>query len=176
MLGALTLSVILSIFAVAGYRVYERDLPAKSAAHRIAHTYSMARSMAIARNGTFTVKFDRKQDNWWIDETTAAGDLLFARVDSTEKLGEKVRITNIQFGLPQEDGEDIFIDNPVVGDQVAVRFFPDGSSDQVSVYLKPVERLDENNPADTYTVRLYGPTGQSRVFPGEERAPTSFQP
>ena len=150
-MGAIVLSMILTVVAFAGYRVYEREMPTKFMARRLTSTFSMARASAIAHNSTFTVKIDRKHENFWLDETTAGGAILVPKVTSPEQFDEKVEIKSIIFGQ----------NSATTAEVTHIHFYADGSSDDVNLALI----LKGQSGANTYTVRLYGPTGLSRVIP-----------
>jgi hypothetical protein len=149
LLGAMVLSLILLTVGMAGFRLYERELPLSGAAGRLTHGLATARTMAIARNSTFTVVIDRRFNHYYIDETDRFGGVLAPQVVAPESFGEQVIVESIL---------------PLNASVVRARFFPDGSSDELYIHMKLANRVNSNDEADVTTVRLYGPTGQSRVF------------
>jgi Tfp pilus assembly protein FimT len=156
-IGAVVISMVLSVIAVAGYRIYQRDLPLREGARRLAHTFSTARAFAISNNSVYTVQIDRQYHNFWIDETNAVGVPILPKVTRPEPLDDRVRINDILFGANSAVG---------VASLTPVRFFSDGSSDDVRVFMNLAD-VQTTDSASICTVRLYGPTGQSRIFEGE---------
>lgn len=154
LMGAVVLSMILSVVAITSYRLYERELPVKYAARRLSHAMATARTMAVANSSIYTVQIDRAYHNFWIDETDEFGQPTVAKVVSPESLDPKVQIDGVQFGST---------DSSLYNNVTSVRFFSDGSSDDVSVTLKMLAD-NAQDPKNIFTVRLYGPTGQSKVF------------
>ena len=148
-LGALVLSLILATVAMVSLRLYQKDLPLNGTANRLAHLMATARAMAISRNGTFAVIIDRTYNNFWVDEIDSAGNKLVPKVISPESIGELVVVDSIL---------------PGSGQPAVARFNPDGSSDDLYIHLKLKSRQQSTDERDVTTVRLYGPTGQSRVF------------
>lgn len=159
--AALVVSLILTLVAIAGYRVYQRQMPVKYTAQRLVHSFSAARAFAIAHNDIFCVQYDPVRRNFWIDQTDETGLPVVAKVVRPEVIDEKVAVDGLQFAQgPQVQS----------GPAIPIRFFPDGSSDDVRIYL----RMKADDPATSesiYTVRLYGPTGQSRLFERRRLAP-----
>lgn len=159
-IGVMVISLILGTIAMAGFRLYQKELPVKYAARRIVHAFATARAFAIAHNSVYTVQIDRVHRNFWIDETDQVGRPTAPKVTRPEPIDERIEIEAIQFTQTA----------PVaLTDVASVRFFPDGSSDDLRIFMKLelADALDDNN---IYSVRLYGPTGQSRVFENQRLA------
>ena len=151
---AVVISMILATIAFSGLRLYEQDLPARALAKRINHAFSSARAFAIAQNAIYSVQLDLEHGNFWIDETDGLGNPVVPKVVRPEPFDEKVQIESVLFGLNPAD--------PSQG-PIPIRFLPDGSSDDVTIYLKLLEATGDD-PRQIQTVRLYGPTGMSKVF------------
>jgi hypothetical protein len=158
LLGAIVLSLILASVGIAAFRLYDREQPLTSASGRLTHAFATARSLAISRNSTFTVVIDRRYNQYFIDETDRLGLVLVPKVVGPESLGDLVTVEQI---LP--------------GDQevVRARFFADGSGDDLYIHLKLAGRATSSDPGDVTTVRLYGPTGMSRVFENQQLEPAA---
>lgn len=157
-MAAITVSLILSVVAVASYRLYQHEMPVKYAGQRLSHAFAMARSYAVANNGYYALKIDRAHQNFWLDATDETGVVVAVpKVASPELFDEKVAIDGIQFGANagSEPTDEV----------VPILFRPDGSSDDVHLYLRTAGSAGQG--ADLCTVRLYGPTGMSRVIVGQ---------
>ncbi len=151
--------MVLTLGSLAGVRHIGYREPVEQNARRLAQAFAGARSYAIANNSTFTVRIDLARRNFWIDETSPAGATIQPKVTRPELLDPTVAVEQFIYGA-------LVNESP----QHSVRFFADGSSDDVSIVL----RRAEENPADekdVSTVRLYGPTGQSKVFHGRRLTP-----
>ena len=151
--AAAVIGMILTVVAVAGYRVYQRQMPVKFTAQRLVHGFSAARAFAVAHNSYFTLQLDLGHRTFWIDQVDATGAPVAPKVVNPEMLDEKVAVEGVQFGQ----------NPPPPNIIVPIRFFPDGSSDDVHIFL----RMKADNAAadaNIFTVRLYGPTGMSRLF------------
>ena len=151
-LGVVIIGMILVAVAIVGMRLYEKQLPVRGTAGRLTHAFASARAMAISRNSTFMVVVDRHMNSFWIDETDRFGALLVPKVVAPTSLGEAVTIRN---AFPQDAAV------------LNLRFFPDGSSDDVYIYLELLGAREVNRAGDIVTVRLYGPTGVGEVFERE---------
>lgn len=162
-LGALVVSGIVSSMALVGYRVYERELPVRHAASRLSHAFATARAYAIAQNAIYAVRIDRRYKNFWIDQVTTAGVIQRAKVTRPEPIDDNVVIDDVWFGLSPAGA---------AADPLTFRFLSDGSSDDGRVFFV----LDGKDPAvgtNVYTVRIYGPTGQSKVFANQRLETTT---
>jgi Tfp pilus assembly protein FimT len=152
--AVVVITLILSVIAVAGYRVYQHQMPVKYTAQRMVHSFSVARAFAISQNTVYAVQIDPVHRNYWIDQTDQNGAPQVPKVVSPELIDAQVDIDSVQFSLGQ----------PVInGPVISIRFFPDGSSDDVHVFFR-MKVDDATVPFSIFTVRLYGPTGESRLF------------
>lgn len=160
--GAMVIALILSIIAVAGFRVFERELPLRHGSKRLVQAFSAARSFAIARNSNFVVRIDKVAKNFWIDETDPRGVTTLPKVTRPEELGPELEVTDVYYGQARIADSERFL---------FFRFYPDGSADDARVMLR---RVDTEATDDTSydTIRLYGPTAQSEVFSGQRLLPT----
>lgn len=159
-MGVMVIAMVLSVIAFAGFHIYKKEMPVKGDAERINYAFANARAQAIANNGYYSVNFDIANHNFWLDETDSAGNTTVHKVTSPEKLNDKVVIDDVLFGLnpaPVQDGI------------ISVLFSPDGSSDDASFYLR-LSSADPQVAANIVTVRLYGPTGLSKVFENQRLA------
>jgi Tfp pilus assembly protein FimT len=151
LITVIIITMILTTIAVAGYRLYQRDLPIKYAADRLVRTLSTARSYAVANNSYYTVQFDRQYQNYWIDETDDAGTVLVPKVTAPDAVGEQARFAAFQIGGNAVD-ETVAL--------VPVRFAPDGSCDDARITLQ----MGGGAATLYYDVRVYGPTGVGKVI------------
>jgi Tfp pilus assembly protein FimT len=159
LLGAVSISVILSIVALSGYRVFHRTMPLDQTASRLSHACSTARAYAINKNSTYSVKIDLTYLNFWIDETDENGNPIVSKVIRPEPIHDHVEVIEIRYG------------NVPVGPNATalpIRFFSDGSSDDVRIFLK-LKSTDINRNENFHTLRIYGPTGHSKIFKRQRR-------
>ena len=160
--GALVIAMILSIIAVAGFRVFERELPLRHGSKRLLQAFSTARAFAIARNAYYAVRFDTQAGNFWLDETDSQGNPTLPKVTRPEELGEELMISDVYFGQARADDTQPFY---------VFQFRPDSSADDVRILIKQRES-DPGLDASYDTIRLYGPTAHSEVFSGQRLLPT----
>lgn len=154
MLGGLSISVILTVIALSGYRVFHRNMPLDQTAGQLSHVCSTARAYAISHNSTYTVKIDLTHRNFWIDATDENGNPIVSQVIHPESIHDHVEINEIRFGnTPISSNTSI----------LPIRFFSDGSADDVRIFLK-LWSQDTNHNEAYYTLRIYGPTGHSKIF------------
>lgn len=149
-LAAIVVSLILASIGLASMRLYQVELPISGSGNRLCYAFSTARTMAISRNSTFAVVINTDYSNFWINELDSNGNTVAAKVVTPETIDPRVAIAEI-------------IPAPTTSEAI-FKFFPDGHSDNGAVYLKLKSRLASLNTGDFTTVRVYGPTGQSRVF------------
>lgn len=126
--------------------------PKSSEARKISHLLGTARSYALAENGYFRVVIWLDQPSYWIDEVDSSGNVIKPKIITPEPLDENVVIP------------EVLVDSVVrTGGEVAIRFTPQGSSSEASIYL--IRRgADQTDPALYHTVRLYGPTGRANIL------------
>ena len=168
MLTVLIISMILLVIGFSGVRLFQRQLPVQSAASRLSHALSTARSFAISQNRFYRPSLDLDRSNFWIDEVDAsvvAGGLSSRsqiaktpKVVSPERIDDRARIEGVLLtGVPglQTTGFQFFI------------FRPDGSADRdARIFLYQVSD-DPAIDSNITTLRLYGPTGHNKVFRGQ---------
>ena len=153
MVVTMLIIMVLSTISVAGYNVYQRESPVKFAADRLlSGAMSAARGYAVANNAVYTVKIDPTYQTYWIDESDDLGGTVVPKVTSPASIGERVALVGISYGVTP------LTTSTQTG--LPIRFFPDGSCDDVRVTL----RLGDASSTVFYAVRVYGPTGQSRVL------------
>lgn len=160
-MGVMVIAMILSAIAIGGLHLYEQEMPVKTDARRLNYAFANARAQAIANNGYFALNIDLGNRNFWLDETDVVGNPINPKVTHPEKLNDKVVIANAQFGLDPSSTIDGII---------KVLFFPDGSSDDARFYLR-LTGADASDTENIFTVRLYGPTGLSKVFENQRLEP-----
>ncbi len=153
--------LILSMIAAAGVQMIGRQDPVSHSARRLVHAFGTARSYAIAHNSTYTVQIDMDHYNFWIDETTQNAAVLTAKVIRPQPLDRKMVFDQVLRGAMSTSVEGLH----------TVRFFPDGSSDDLSLMLRRAD-ADGTNERNISTVRIYGPTGQTRIFENRRLEPS----
>jgi len=166
LIAVIVIGLILASVAMAGVRIYERDLPVRQQASRLVKAFASARSFAIANNSFFAVQYSPELGIFWIDETDAGGGPLVHKVMRPESIDDKVAVDAIFFGANAAD---------LNQDRLSILFRPDGSSDDVRIFLRMLGAA-ATDATQTHTVRLYGPTGQARVFENQRLEPTAATP
>lgn len=151
LLIVITIGTILAVIAGAGYRLYERESPVKYAAQRLNRAAATARSYAVTNNDYYALIIDTKFQNFWIDIVDKDGVTIDNgwKVTAPESLGDKVSLVAWNGTI---DGR--------VPEERRVVFQPDGSSGNAKLWLK----MGDSASKVYYAVRIYGPTGQSRVM------------
>lgn len=172
------ITAILTLLTVGGYANFRKNRQIRSGAESVNSVFVAARSYAIATGQWHRVVFQfrnpdgREQYSYWVDEidpftnsTPNPGvpePARRAKVTTPDVLPEQVRITDIkvdpyatEFSYPTNT-------------YVVVRFFPDGTSDNVAVHLLGLNG-DPNNDAHYYTVKVYAPTGKSKIIADSRR-------
>lgn len=158
-MAAVVLSMILSVIGLAGYKLYEHELPVEHATKRIVHAFSLARAYAIAKNTTCAVRIDLIHHIFWVDETDAFGTTIVPKITTPEGIDPRVQLDAFsgmrRFGTPSLN-------------IIYALFNHDGSSTNARLYFKLAG--DKSDPANYFTIKLYGPTGQAKVF-ARQRVP-----
>lgn len=157
---------------MSGFRIFNEDSRLDSTATRLSHALSTARSFAIAHNSYYQVRLDLNLKNFWIDEIPdpalnpdAEDEPLTPKVQAPEVLGELVEVEGVRFGSLTSTLIDP--DPTTASLPVSIIFAPDGSAEQdarITFFLTGDDpSIDEN----IYTVRVWAPTGHSKVFPNQ---------
>jgi Tfp pilus assembly protein FimT len=164
---AIVIGLIVSVLGFSGFRVFSQELPVKSATRRMNHVFATARSFAIARNGYFQVTLDLDRKNFWIDEinnpTIDPPSILTRnqKIVSPEKIDDRVAIEGVRYVFlavaPFTTGIQHFI------------FRPDGSANLDARITFHEVAKDPAIDSNIHTLRLYGGTGLTKVFPRERR-------
>lgn len=159
---AILILSIMTIIGMVSLRMAGQYDRVHQSASRLQHAFSVARSMAIANNSTYTVWIDMTHHNFWVDETYMNGQTIAAKVVHPQLLEANVAIDTFIYGTVTTNIEAV---RPV-------RFFADGSCDDVTIMLRN-DGDSASNPKNIDTIRVYGPTGQTRLFENERREPTT---
>lgn len=153
---ALIVAMILATVGAAGYYVYQREAPVAYAAKRLSYAAATARSYAIVNNAPYALQIQAQYNgnmvqNYWIDELDDTASQVVSRmVTNQQPMGQKVYLVGAAYGGVESS----------YTDSLTVKFFPDGSSDDVNLTL----RQGDAGSQLFYGVRIYGPTGMSRVM------------
>lgn len=162
MVTALAIGMVLTVVGLAGLRLFQSERRVESAADRFSGALSAARTLAVSQNGFYRVALDLDNSNFWIDEIddpdVNPGVSLTPKVVHPEAVGDLVEVEGV---LYQGAGSIVS-----TGTQEFV-FSPDGSADNDAVITFILTGLDPNDEENLFSVRLYGPTGQNKVFPRE---------
>lgn len=160
---ALAIGMVLAVIGLAGLRLFQSERRVESAAERFSNALSSARTLAVSQNGFYQVALDIDNNNFWIDEIddpdVNPGVSLTPKVVHPEPVGDLVEVDGVLFqgaGSAETSGIQEFI------------FSPDGSADNDAIITFILTGRDPNVEENLTSVRLYGPTGQNKVFPREE--------
>jgi Tfp pilus assembly protein FimT len=173
LLGAVVLCMIVATMAFAASRVFERPLALSSAAGRLAGAMATARTMAVSQadaNVGYAVVIDRatsgtqtleSRPRFWIDKFDVNnGKTTAAKVVAPETFGEKAWL------------DAIYVNGSINNNGVVhLRFWDTGIGDDAYVHLKLKADVNDASTSTVTTVRLYGATGQPRVFEHRKLVP-----
>lgn len=162
MVTALAIGMVLTVIGLAGLRLFQSERRVDSAAERFSNALSAARTLAVSQNGFYRVALDLDNNNFWIDEIddpdVNPGVSLTPKLVHPEAVGDLVEVEGVLYegaGSAVSTGTQEFI------------FSPDGSADRGAILTFILTGLDPNDEENLVSVRLYGPTGQNKVFPRE---------
>ena len=173
--------LLLSLLAIGSYAQFSRGRRVLAAAQGISGVLTTARAYAIATNKwqRVVIQFRNPDTNaeefaYWIDEIAQNSSTTpNPALPGTDSGILKPKVTTPEFVRPEVRIASVFVDNsdtattyPASSNgSVVIRFKPDGSSDHAVVNL--TARSDDPLDASRYyRVKLYGPTGKTKVFPG----------
>jgi type II secretory pathway pseudopilin PulG len=173
--------LLLSLLAIGSYANFSRGRRVLASAQSLSSILTTARSYAIANNRwqRVVIQFRNPDTNaeefaYWIDEISQNSSttpnpplpgtvpgILKPKVTTPELLQPEVRIASVFV----DNGDTATTYPASVNGSVVIRFKPDGSSDHAVVNLtgRANDPLDESK---YYRVKVYGPTGKTKIFPG----------
>lgn len=157
--------VILMIFSsltIISYHNMSRGLVARSQASEINAAFVLARELAITNSTLYQVVIDRENEAFWIDRLDSVGNLVLPQVSGIEAY------------LTQAVVSSITVNSTVVppsgaSSQAVILFRPDGTSDRAVIQMHPLG-ADINDDTEYFTIILYPPTANSRIYPNERRS------
>jgi prepilin-type N-terminal cleavage/methylation domain-containing protein len=173
------ITAVLSLIAVGTYANFRKNRQIRSAAESINSVFVAARSYAIATGQWHRVVFQMEnpstsaeQYSFWVDQIDPFTSLdpapsvpepaVKPKITTPDFLPERVRISDIEINTTSTTYQ-YPADPFVIG-----RFFPDGSSDMITVHLLQKDS-DPNVDSNYFTIKVYPPTGQAKIFPDEKR-------
>jgi len=163
---AIVIGMIVSVLGFSGFRMFNQEMPLKSTTRKLNHTFATARSFAIARNGYFQVTLDLDHHQYWVDQISnpALPPVIMTRnqkIVSPEKVDDRVKIEGVWGpflnATPVSTGIQTFL------------FHPDGSIDHEGRITFYEAAKDPTIATNIYTLRIYGATGLSQIFPHERK-------
>jgi prepilin-type N-terminal cleavage/methylation domain-containing protein len=146
---------ILTSFAILVYSNHRRGLRAQTSAQQIESLFTTARALAINQNAHFRAVLDLDTSGMWIDRTDQDGQVVTPKVVTPENWSFYTTVVDVTV-----DG------TSSTAGVVPIRFRPNGSSQSARILLAS-EGGDSTGGEDLFTIKLYGPTARSRIFPGE---------
>jgi len=161
LISAVAIALVVMAIGFSGFRIYNSEMPVGSVSRELTHVLGTARSMSISRNNFHAFRIDLTEGNFWVDEIPDPNDPSAlpipggAKVLESQGVDSRVRVEGVRFGTGLTQ---------MAGIQTLV-FNPDGSADaDCRIYLYEAGE-DPGPDQNVYTVRVYGPTGLSKVFP-----------
>lgn len=148
--------VILSAGSITLWARYHRDAQMDGEARKIDKLLATTRAMAMGESAYYRATFWPADMSYWIDETDAGGNVLRPKVLSPERMSRQVEIDQLIGGVLTTSGN-----------TVSLRFYPDGTSDNATIYI--IEKdADHSDDTQYYTIKLYGPTGRTAIFANDK--------
>jgi len=144
--------------AMLSYVNYYQKSLVLTQASKVRKAAGMARSRAIERGKPSQVAIWLDQPSVWVDDLDATGKVERRKIVTPEPIHDLVQLVSVDK-----------LSSPTVTGIATIRFNPDGSSEDTWVYLKRVQSPDQDK--EYCTLRIYGPTGLSKVFEHERRKP-----
>jgi Tfp pilus assembly protein FimT len=138
-------------------RYYQKSLVLTQAS-KVQKTAGLARSRAIERGKPCQMAVWVAQPSLWVDDLETNGAVLHRKIVTPEPIHDLVQLVSVDK-----------VTSPTADGMATIRFNPDGSSEDAWIYLKRAEAPDKDG--EYCTVRIYGPTGFSKVFENERRKP-----
>ena len=153
--------LIISLMATVSVGVYVNYYKAnlvESEAGKIDRLLATARGNAIRNAVPTRATFWLDRPAYWIDEGSEADGNLRLQITTPEQVHDLVRISSIDVNS-----------SPTMSSGVAeITFRPDGTSDNATIHLLHKE-AKAGDDSEYYTIKVYGPTGRSKVFEKERR-------
>lgn len=159
LIAVIIISLILATMGFSSVLIIRSQAPIDSTTTRLTGALSSARMLAISRNAPYQVSIDLANRNFWIDEIADADASPTVRVTPKVQSPEAIDDSVILEGVFLT-GNAAFETGPVV----TLAFRPDGSSPSDAYVTFYMRAMDPGIDTSIYTVRLYAPTGQSKIF------------
>lgn len=161
LLAVLLILVIFAGFFVGGFVRQRQVALLRSESQQIQALIGLARSRAITESVPQQLVFWPDQPAYWIDRLSPDGlSIEQSQVTTPQPVNRLLRLdmdVETVYGSPATNPE---------GNLVTIFFRPDGSSDSATFWMRR-RAADPTDPTEYYSIRLYGPTGRSRVFPNQ---------
>lgn len=173
--------LLLALLAIGSYVNFATARRVRSGAEEVNSVFTTARAYAIASNKWHRVVFQMRNPlnageevySYWIDEIAPnssgtpnapqpglASGILRPKVTTPEALPQEIRLAAIYV----DNGDTATTYTSAANQAVVVRFRPDGSSDGALVSLIDRQHATTDE-ARYYQVKVYAPTGKSKIFP-----------
>lgn len=158
LLEIMTVVVIMALLATMAIAVYSnqrRALRSRLSAKQIETLFSTARTLSINQNAHFQAVLDLATSGLWIDQVDADGSPVSYKITTPETMSSYVQVVDVSVN-----------GTAYTGGVVRIHFRPNGTSESARIVLLN-EGGDSRGPGEYYTIKLYGPTARSRIYPGE---------
>jgi prepilin-type N-terminal cleavage/methylation domain-containing protein len=155
----LMILVTLASIAFGLYAQSQKNSVVASEAAKIKKLCVFARSNAIRNAIETRAVFWLDKPSYWADQGSEADGNLKTQIITPERVDALARVVSVDNGTTA---------TPATSGVATIAFYPDGSSDNSTIYLIH----SEANPADPrefYTIKIYGPTGKAHIFEKEKR-------
>lgn len=155
MLVVLLIIVVLSAISLSVFVTQRKGSVMASETQKLRMLMNTARSYALGRNGYFQVAVNMDRPSYWLDEVDSAGQVIRPKVVTSEAVDPEILIPEIKVdSVSYTQG------------LVVLRFNPNGTSNEASVYMIRAE-ADKTKATNFTTIKLYAPTARIDTFTGE---------
>lgn len=153
----LIIILVATSMALLAYGNYRRGATVRSDAEKIKAILVAARTRAIADGRPSSVLFDLDNQQIWVDDLEAGGEIRRPKAVAPESLNPDVILETVRMGAVTESTG-----------QVRAVFTPEGNNPFVTVLLRR-RQADSSLDTSYYSVQIYPSSSEPRVWPHERR-------
>ncbi len=158
MLTVVLILVVLSLLSLGAFSRQHQVSLLHNEALKVQATLGLARSRAISQNVPYQFDFWTTNPSFWIDRLAGDGLSIDQSRETTPGRVDPLVVIDVVVSPPNAFPATSLVDI------VSIRFQPDGSSEDAVIHLIRAG-ADASDPTQFYSVKLYGPSGNSRIFP-----------
>ena len=158
LLTVVLILVVLSMLSLGAFSRQHQVSLLHNEALKVQSTLGLARSRAISQNVPYQFDFWTTNPSYWIDRLASDGMSIEQSRETTPAQVNALVIMDVAVSPPNAFPATALVDI------VSIRFQSDGSSEDAVIHLIR-EGADASDPSQYYSVKLYGPSGSSKIFP-----------